>query len=77
MARPRGRPLQPRSDTERLDYLEKLLGYGRKRNDVGLTWEGANLELYAGPMNNFQKTLSSGIDLRKTLDLAISRNAKP
>lgn len=75
--RPRGRPLQPRSDTERLDYLEKLLGFGRARNDVGLAWEGAKLELYAGAMNDFQKTLASDDGLRQLLDRAISRKAKP
>lgn len=81
MKRPRGRPLKPRTDTERIDLLVKLVGFGRGRNDVSLGWGGEDgagaLELHAGPARGFQSLVAedAGGDLRAILDRAISKHA--
>lgn len=82
--RPVGRPLKRRTDTERLDFLEKLIGYGRRRAEVSIGWGGGDkydgpLELHAGPAGHFQAFLAddAGGDLRVVLDRALSRKGKP
>lgn len=76
--RPVGRPAKPRTDTERLDLLIRLLGGGRNRNEVSIGWGGGDsyngaLELHAGPAGYFQKHLAEdrGGDLRRVLDRAL------
>lgn len=73
-----GRPLIPRTDTERLDLLVKLIGFGRGRADVSFGW-GRGLELSAGPAGHGQKIVAADDhgDLRQLLDRALSRNAAP
>lgn len=77
----RGRKLIPRSDTERLDLLVNLVGYGRGRSDVSLGWGGEEgegaLELHAGPARSFQKHVAEDVggDLRSLLDRALSKHA--
>lgn len=79
--RPRGRPLRARTDTERLDLLVELVGFGRKRGDVSLGFGGDDhdgpLELHAGPAGEFQVCLAddAGGDLRRVLDRALSSSS--
>lgn len=77
MSRPLGRPLKPRTDTERLDLLEKLVGFGRARSDVGINWDDGPLALYVGPTGHFQKLVVDDANgsLRALLDRAISKHA--
>lgn len=74
----RGRKLQPRSDTERLELLVKLLGFGRGRQTVSLTWHVLHgVELYVGPVGDSEKQVAFDEhgDLRALLDRALSKNA--
>lgn len=77
-ARGVGRKLQPRSDTERLDLLVKLLGFGQSRAVVTIDWGslGKALELASGPVGDCLKThvADENGDLRALLDRAISKN---
>lgn len=80
--RPRGRPLRARTDTERLDLLAELVGFGRKRADLSLGWGGGDnhdgpLELHVGPAGEFQVCLAedAGGDLRRLLDRALSSSS--
>lgn len=73
-----GRPLAPRTDTQRMDLLVKLVAFGRGRREVSIGWGGEErdgaLELHAGPAGHFQKYLGedAGGDLRALLDRVLS-----
>lgn len=86
-ARANGRPLAERSDSERLDLLQKLIGFGRGRRAVLIDW-GADgkgpLELDLMPVGSEDPKLSAAEstlaqdrdgDLRRLLDRALSPNA--
>lgn len=76
-----GRTLEPRTDTERLNLLVELVGFGRGRSDVSMGWGGDHgegwLELHAGPARSFQKLVAEDPagDLRQLLDRALSNGA--
>lgn len=73
----RGRKLKPRTDTERLDLLVKLIGYGQGRGELMITWDenDGDLNLHSG--RYFQEFVASDAngDLRALLDRAISLKA--
>jgi hypothetical protein len=82
----KGRKLRPRSDTERVDLLEKLLGFGRHRGSLHVVWSrngrGGLLISHTGnepdaleyPVYEPIAEDENG-DLRALLDRAISKNA--
>lgn len=77
-----GRTLEPRSDTERLELLVKLLGWGQRRGEVSIDWgeDGKGpLALWAGPAHppqgRHQLAKDPGGDLRQLLDRALSEGA--
>jgi hypothetical protein len=81
MSRPRGRPLKPRTDTERLNLLVKLIGFGRARRDVVISWSDSGrgpLVMNGGICGEAMPLISADEngDLRALLDRALSPNAK-
>lgn len=76
-----GRELRARTDTERLDLLVELIGFGRGRADVSFGWGGNDgegaLELHAGPAGYFQTFIAEDADgdPRRLLDRALSSSS--
>lgn len=76
----RGRKLKPRTDTERLDLLIKLVGFGRSRAELEVCWgeDGKGpLQLWTGPVCVGRRLLvaDENGDPRALLDRAISKHA--